>query len=101
AQLRFGVGAGEINTIGEGEVGLSQDGSAWPHDGAAIEDVEQRQQHRADISYGFRYDDAELATTVNIQLVLGDHILSRLKTRERRLCRTLLLGATQQQAARM
>lgn len=37
---------------------------------------------------------------MNTQLVLGDHILSRLKARERRLCSTLLLGATQQQAAR-
>lgn len=100
AQLRFGIGAGEINTIEEGEVGPIQDGSAWLHARAAIEDVEQRQQHRADISSGFRCDDAELATAVNTQLVLGDHILSRLKARERRLCSTLLLGATQQQAAR-
>src|SRR5699024_429743 len=67
AQLRFGIGAGEINTIEEGEVGPVQDGSAWLHARAAIEDVEQRQQHRADISSGFRCDDAELATAVNTQ----------------------------------
>src|SRR5699024_8660265 len=95
AQSRFSICAGEINTIEEGEVGPIQDGSAWLHARAAIEDVEQRQQHRADISSGFRCDDAELATAVNTQLVLGDHILSRLKARERRLCSTLLLGATQ------
>src|SRR5699024_10512687 len=48
AELRVGIGAGEINTIEEGEVGPIQDGSAWLHARAAIEDVEQRQQHRAD-----------------------------------------------------
>ena len=99
-QLRFGIGAGEVNTIEEGEAGPIQDGTAWLHARAAIEDVEQRQQHRPDIFSGFRCDDAELASAVNTQLILSGHIVSRMKARERRLCSALLLGATQQQAAR-
>lgn len=98
-QLRFGIGAGEMNTIEEGEAGPIQDGSAWLHARAAIEDVEQRQQHRVDLSSGFRCDDAERTRAVNTQLILGDHIVARMKARERRLCGALLLGATQQQAA--
>lgn len=99
-QLRFGIGAGEINTIEEGQTGPIQDGSAWLHARAAIEAVEQRQQHRADVFSGFQCDDVEFAVAVNAQLTLADHIVARMKARERRLCGALLLGSTQQEAAR-
>lgn len=99
--LRFGLGAGQINNIEEGAVGPIQDGDAWLHARAAIEEVEQRQQRREETLSAFRSDHAELSVAVTAQLLLRDHIVSRMKAREGRLFRHLLYGATQQDAARL
>lgn len=98
-QLRFGMGAGQIHTIEEGETGPIQDGTGWLHARAAIEEVEQRQQRRDDVLSAFHSDNAELTTAVTAQLMLRDHVVTRMKSRERRLFGALLLGATQQEAA--
>lgn len=99
-QLRFGIGAGQINTIEEGESGPIQDGPAWLHARAAIDEVEEHQQRREEVLSAFRGDDAELSTAVTGQLLLRDHIVGRMKAREQRLFSALLLGATQQDAAK-
>lgn len=98
-QLRYGIGAGEIRTIEEGESGPIQDGAAWLHARAAIEDVEGRQQRRDEVLTGFRCDDIDLVAAVNAQLVVRDHVVARMKARERRLLAALLFGSTQQEAA--
>src|SRR5699024_214695 len=99
-QLRYGIGAGQINTIEQGESGPIQDGTAWLHARAAIDEVEERQQRRDDVMSGFCSDDVDLATAVRTQLMVRDHVLGRMKARERRLLSALLFGATQQEAAR-
>jgi len=99
-QLRYGIGAGQINTIEQGESGPIQDGTAWLHARAAIDEVEERQQRRDDVMSGFCSDDVDLATAVRTQLMVRDHVLGRMKARERRLLSALLCGATQQEAAR-
>lgn len=99
-QLRYGIGEGQINTIEEGESGPIQDGTAWLRARAAIDEVEERQQRRDDVLTGFRSEDADLAAAVNAQLLVRDHVLARMKARERRLLSALLFGATQQEAAR-
>ena len=99
-QLRYGIGAGQINTIEQGESGPIQDGTAWLHARAAIDEVEERQQRRDDVMSGFCSDDVGLATAVRTQLMVRDHVLGRMKARERRLLSALLFGATQQEAAR-
>lgn len=99
-QLRYGIGAGQINTIEEGESGPIQDGTAWLHARAAIDEVEERQQRRDDVMSGFCSDDADLAAAISAQLMVRDHVLARMKARERRLLSALLFGATQQEAAR-
>jgi len=99
-RLRFGIGQGQINTIGDGETGPIQDGTAWLHARAAIEYVEHQQQRRDEILTGFRSDEIQLTDAINAHLLLRDHILDRMKARERRLFAALLFGATQQEAAR-
>ena len=99
-QLRYGIGAGQINTIEQGESGPIQDGTAWLSARAAIDEVEERQQRRDDVMSGFCSDDVDLATAVSAQLMVRDHVLGRMKARERRLLSALLFGATQQEAAR-
>lgn len=99
-RLRYGIGAGQINTVAEGESGPIQDGSAWLHARAAIETVEEQQQYRDEVLSAFRSENTELTTAVTAQLVLRDHVLARMKARERRLVGAILLGATQQEAAR-
>ena len=99
-RLRFGIGEGHINTVDESELGPIQDGTAWLHARAAIEDIEQQQQRRDDLLTCFRTDDSALTSAINAQLVMRDHIIARMKARERRLCAALLAGATQQDAAR-
>ena len=99
-QLRYGIGAGQINTIEQGESGPIQDGTAWLSARAAIDEVEARQQRRDDVMSGFCSDDVDLATAVSAQLMVRDHVLGRMKARERRLLSALLFGVTQQEAAR-
>ena len=99
-RLRFGIGVGEINTVAEGEAGPIQDGTAWLNARQAIETSEAQQQRRDEVLTGFFSADPELTAAVSTQLVLRDHIVARMKARERRLFAALLTGATQQDAAR-
>ena len=98
-RLRFGIGEGQINTIGDSPAGPIQDGTAWLNARAAIETVEQ-QQHDDEVLTGFRSEDASLTAAVTAQLLMRDHIVARMKARERRLFAALLSGATQRAAAR-
>lgn len=109
--LRFGIGAGEINTItlesGDGTHNDDaasampiQDGSAWLHARAALEDAEARQGKRDEVRTGFRADDPGLTESVAQTLVLRDHVVARMKARERRLLAAMLQGHTQLEAAR-
>lgn len=99
-RLRFGLGEGHINTVSNSEAGPIQDGTAWLNARDAIETIEQHQQRRDEVMTGFRSDDTSLAEAVTAQLLLRDHIVGRMKARERRLFAALLFGATQQEAAR-
>lgn len=109
--LRFGIGVGEINTIrlemdddeSADDVApgpLIQDGSAWLYARAALEDAEARQDKRDEVRTGFRADDAHLTASVSQTLVLRDHVVARMKVRERRLLAAILQGHTQLEAAR-
>lgn len=99
-RLRFGIGLGRISTIDEGAAGPIQDGTAWLNARRAIEDIAQAQQRHDELLTGFHSANPETNTALGTHLLLRDHIVARLKARERRLCAALLTGATQQQAAR-
>ena len=94
-RLRFGIGQGHINTIDDGSTGPIQDGTAWLNARAAIDEVAQLQQHHDEVLTGFRSENASLTAAVTAQLLMRDHIVARMKARERRLFAALLSGATQ------
>lgn len=98
-RLRFGIGGGQIDTVGDSEVGPIQDGTAWLNARDAIENIEQQQQRRDEVLTGFRSEDTALTEAINAHLLLRDHIIGRMKARERRLFAALVFGATQQEAA--
>ena len=96
--LRYGMGAGERRRVrapsGEEPV---EDGTAWYR---AREAVELSAARAEGLSSAFLGPDPELALAVDAQLRLRDHVVGRLKSRERRLARLLVSGATQAEAAR-
>lgn len=114
--LRFGIGAGQVRTVGRQPEGMIQDGSAWWAAREAVDSAHAAQ----DAGLGFvrtRYRMApaeERASApsgaeavacraeeryVNALLVLRDQAVDRMAPRPRRLVAHLLMGATQVQAA--
>lgn len=97
--LRFGLGLGEIRDVAAGSDGPIQDGSAWLNARAAVEQAHQRQERRDEVLSWFVSDGGGWDAAVNTHLLLRDHVVARLKARERRVFAALLNGATQQEAA--
>ncbi|WP_248123429.1 SatD family protein [Micrococcus lacusdianchii] len=98
-ELRFGLGAGdhvEVRGAVAGEGGPILDGSAWHRARAALETAEARATGAATAFVG---EDEALTLAVDGQLLLRDHLLRRLRSRERRLAGALLTGRTQAEAA--
>ena len=96
-ELRFGIGVGERRSLDDGVGDRIEDGTAWYRARAAVE----RAHARADgAATAFVAADPSLTAAVDGVLLLRDHVLGRLKARERRLAAALLGGATQTQAAR-
>lgn len=96
--LRFGLGKGVSVTISEysSSRSLILDGCAWHHARSALEMAKSR---RRGLSTAFNCCDPELSNAIDSQVVLRDHIVARLKARERRLAARLLDGSTQAGAA--
>lgn len=97
--LRFGLGEGEHREIdaGAGEGGPILDGSAWHRARGALETAASRAPGAAAAFVG---PDPQLSLAVDGQLLLRDHLVGRLRARERRLAAALLAGSTQVEAAR-
>lgn len=99
-ELRFGIGEGEHVEVAapvEGEGGPILDGSAWHRARAALETAADR---AAGAATAFVGEDAALSLALDGQLLLRDHLVGRLRARERRLAAALLAGRTQAAAAR-
>ena len=102
---RFGLGLGELATIGSGVVGAVQDGSAWWSAREAINEARRHEYSRLGFvrSWFKASTDAPAATSealVNAYLLSRDHILGTMTPRSRRLLRGQLSGATQGELAR-
>lgn len=97
--LRFGLGEGDHQEVGgdAGEGGPILDGTAWHRARAALETADGRAPGAATAFLG---PDPELSLAVDGQLLLRDHLVGRLRARERRLAAALLAGSTQTEAAR-
>lgn len=98
-RLRCGLGEGEISDVEPGAYGPIQEGQGWLHARAAVDEAAARQGRRDETVSWFSGTDPVRAASVNAHLLLRDHIVFRMKARERRLCAVLLAGGTQKQAA--
>jgi len=97
-ELRCGIGRGEIVDF-DATRGLS-DGSAWWNARAAIDDAKRRQTTgHPDARAWFADPGSADAPAITAFLVMRDHVMARMKARERRVAALTLLGASQAQIA--
>ncbi|MCS5714962.1 SatD family protein [Herbiconiux sp. CPCC 205716] len=98
---RFGIGWGELREVGRGTRGAVQDGSAWWHARAAIDQAHQREDSRTPtLRSWFAGDvDSRLEATVNAYLLTRDHVVSSMNPRARRLAYGTLRGRLQAELA--
>jgi len=100
---RFGLGLGEVATVGTSVVGAVQDGSAWWEARKAIDEARKHQYSKLGfVRTWFRSahgTDDDRAAVVNAYLLGRDHIVGAMNPRARRLLRGQLLGQTQAQLA--
>ncbi len=94
---RFGIGAGEIRTIEQAAGGHPiQDGPGWWNAREAISTVHRMQEHgQPGARTWFVGPDAGEQAVVNALLLSRDHIVSRMKARERRVAAEYFSGRTQ------
>ena len=94
---RFGLGHGEVATIGTGVVGAVQDGSAWWTARKAIDEARKLEYSKLGfVRTWYRssdHDDRE--SLVNAYLLGREQIVGAMNPRARRLLRGQLLGETQ------
>jgi len=108
---RFGLGYGELATIGSGVVGAVQDGSAWWSAREAIDEARKHEYSKLAFvrtwfrsSAGSETTDAAAGPSeavVNAYLLARDHIVGTMTPRSRHLLRGQLSGATQRELARL
>ncbi|MDO5634574.1 MAG: SatD family protein [Micrococcus sp.] len=96
-ELRFGIGLGEHRTVpgATAEDAHVFDGSAWYRAREAVIQAAQR----TGAATSFVGADVQLSSAIEAALVLRDHVVGRLKARERRVARGLLSGNTQTEIA--
>ena len=96
---RFGIGRGEVTTIGSGVAGLVQDGSAWWSAREAIDEARRHEYSKLSFVRTWFRAASETGTPdealVNAYLLARDHIVGSMNPRARRLLLGHLLGATQ------
>lgn len=119
-QLRFGIGAGQIEELASGahrptssrsnggEGGVLQDGSAWWAARAAINSAHDIQDSSNPFirTWFVAHSTVDASfpghsqTCINAMLTLRDHAILKLSARHRRITASLLLGKTQVEIAR-
>lgn len=110
--LRFGIGAGRVETVSadaDGAGATIQDGSAWWAAREAIEQAHAVQDAGREFCRSWLRvaqdavvpsDAQEVEAIVNALLLLRDQAVTRLRPRQRRMTAALLAGATQVEVAR-
>ncbi|WP_062378481.1 SatD family protein [Demequina pelophila] len=95
-RVRSGIGLGEVVEV-DGDI---SDGSGWWRAREAIQEAHRREDagERSVLSWcvGGEGDDAGMASSF---LLLRDHVVGRMKARERRIAAGLLRGVSQQELA--
>lgn len=96
--LRYGLGEGELRVVERRAEGDILEGTAWYRAREAVD--EAAGSHRpSGLATAYVGPGEELTASLNAQLLLRDHVVGRLKARERRLLGHLLEGWTQTEAA--
>ncbi len=103
ADLRFGIGYGEVRTVARGEFGPIEDGSGWYRARLALQEVERMQAHgypwlRTWATFGEEQGSEQSLTRTH--LTTRDHIISRMKAKEKRIAASWLSGVSQREIAR-
>lgn len=101
---RFGLGHGELWTVGTGVAGRVQDGSAWWSAREAVDEARDKEYARLGfVRTWFRSADPAASVPgegiVNAYLLARDHLVTAMNPRARRLLLGQLLGATQAELA--
>jgi hypothetical protein len=99
---RFGLGVGEVVTVGTGARGDIQDGSGWWLARAAIDEAHRRENSRTpSLRSWIRTDgsDPRIEPLVNAYLLSRDHMVGAMTERSRRLTFGLLRGRLQGELA--
>lgn len=96
--LRYGLGEEELRVVERRAEGDILEGTAWYRAREAVD--EAAGSHRpSGLATAYVGPAPELTASLNAQLLLRDHVVGRLKARERRLLGHLLDGLTQTEAA--
>ncbi|MDO9398669.1 MAG: SatD family protein [Herbiconiux sp.] len=99
---RFGLGLGAVHDVGQGEVGVIQDGSGWWRAREAIDEAHAREDGRTPtLRSWFRAGDdaAGLEALVNAYLLARDHVVGAMNERARRIAFGTLCGRLQGELA--
>lgn len=99
---RFGLGQGDVFTVGDGTAGPIQDGSGWWLARAAIDEAHRREDSRTPSLRGwFRAADGDvgLESLVNAYLLSRDHIVGVMSERSRKLTLGVMMGRLQGELA--
>jgi hypothetical protein len=97
--VRCGMGVGKVTRIDLGGSQQLQDGPAWWNARAAVDEAHRR-QYAGDTSARTHFIGTSHEPDINAYLLLRDHIVYRMKKRERRLTAALIMGATQSEMAK-
>lgn len=105
--LRAGLGGGTTRDVGSSATVSPgeplRDGSAWWNARAAMDQAHHRQYSGSPWVRSWYLDEGEenpCVGGVNATLLLADHVIGRMKERERRITAAVLQGIPQQQIAR-
>jgi hypothetical protein len=94
AECRFGIGLGELRTVGTGVVGAIQDGSAWWSAREAIGTAREHEYSR--LGFVRTWFDTGQPTRAEVGAVPSEHLVNAYL-----LCRDQLVGAMQPRARRL
>lgn len=96
---RFGVGAGEIEIVGESAYGLTQDGQAWWSARAAIDAAKDKSRQHPGLRTWIVRDETQEADIVNAYLLVRDELVTGFDGRQRRIALGEVRGKTLAQLA--
>lgn len=100
--VRFGIGRGAISTIEQGSAGPIEDGEGWYRAREALEQCTKLQAHGQPWLRTWAQGLASEEAVILLQgyLTMRDHVIGRMKAREKRIAAAWLMGASQEEIAR-